>query len=118
MFVNIIKGVSISIVFTLISLFIFSCLLVYTNISESLMSPVVIVITGISILLGSSIGNRKVTKNGILNGALVGGLYMLIIYVFSSICNEINFALSLQSAIMIATGVIGGIIGGIIGVNM
>ena len=99
--INIIKGVSISIIFTLICLFIFSCLLVYTNISEALMGPVVIVITAISILLGSSIGNRKATKNGILNGALVGGLYMLIIYIFSSICNEISFTLNLQSIIMI-----------------
>ena len=99
--INILKGVSISIVFTLICLFIFSFLLVYTNISEALMGPVVIVITGISILLGSSIGNRKATKNGILNGALVGGLYMLVIYLFSSISNDINFTLNLQSIIMI-----------------
>ena len=99
--INIIKGISISIVFTLICLFIFSCLLVYTNISEALMGPVVIVITGISILVGSSIGNRKATKNGILNGALVGGLYMLILYIFSSISNEIAFTLNLESIIMI-----------------
>ena len=99
--INIIKGVSISIVFTLICLFIFSCLLVYTDISEAIMEPVVIVIAGISILVGSSIGNRKTKKNGILNGALVGGLYMLIIYIFSSISNDINFALNLQSIIMI-----------------
>ena len=99
--INIIKGVSISIIFTLICLFIFSCLLVYTNISEAIMEPVVIVITGISILVGSSIGNRKATKNGILNGALVGGIYMLMIYIFSSICNEINFALNLHSIFMI-----------------
>ena len=99
--INIIRGVSISIVFTLICLFIFSCLLVYTNISEALMGPVVIIITGISILVGSSIGNRKATKNGILNGALVGGLYMLILYIFSSISNDISFTLNLQSIIMI-----------------
>lgn len=99
--INIIKGVSISIVFTLICLFIFSCLLVYTNISEALMGPVVIVITGISILVGSSIGNRKATKNGILNGALVGGLYMFILYVFSSISKDINFVLNLKAIIMI-----------------
>lgn len=100
-FINIVKGVSISIIFTLICLFIFSCLLVYTNISEALMGPVVIIITAISILVGSSIGNRKATKNGILNGALVGEIYMLIIYIFSSISNDINFTLNLQSIIMI-----------------
>ncbi len=117
-FINIIKGVLISLVFTFISLFIFSCLLTYTNISENLMQPVVIVITGISILIGSSIGNRKTTKNGIINGAIVGIIYILAIYIISSIVNGGNFALNMQSCIMMGIGILGGIIGGIIGVNM
>ena len=105
---NIVKGVAISIGFTFIALFIFSCLLVYTNINENLMQPIVIVITAISILLGSSIGNKRANKNGILNGALVGFIYMLLIYLFSSF-NEINFSLNLQSAI-ISSGIVGGVI--------
>ena len=117
-YLNIFKGVLISFIFTIVCLLIFSCLLVYTDISENLMTPVVIVVTGISILIGSSMGNRKNTKNGILNGALVGGIYMLLIYLLSSICNEISFSLNMQSIIMICVGVIGGILGGIIGVNM
>ena len=107
---NIVKGVAISIGFTFIALFIFSFLLVYTNINENLMQPIVIVITAISILLGSSIGNKRANKNGILNGALVGFIYMLLIYLFSSSFNEINFALNLQSAIMISCGIVGGIV--------
>ena len=107
---NIIKGVAISLGFTFIALFVFSCLLVYTNINESLMQPIVIVITAISILLGSSIGNKRANKNGILNGALVGFIYMVLIYLFSSSFNEIDFSLNLQSAIMISSGIIGGAI--------
>ena len=53
MLLKIIKGVGISIVFTLICLTIFSALLTYTNLSESLIQPVVISVTGISILVGS-----------------------------------------------------------------
>ena len=117
-FLNILKGVCISIIFTLVCLFVFSCILVYSNLSESLIQPVIIVITGISILLGSSICNRKTTKNGFLNGAFVGGIYMLLIYLLSSISNDINFALNLQSIIMIITGMLAGVIGGIIGVNL
>ena len=114
---NIFKGVGISILITLICLFIFSCLLVYTNISESLMQPVVIVISAISILIGSIIINRKLKKNGVINGAIIGLLYMLLIYLFSSIWGDINFSVNLQSCIMIISGIIGGIIGGIVGVN-
>ena len=114
---NVFKGVLISIIFTVVALAIFSCLLAYTSISENLINPVIIVVTGISILAGSSIGNRKQTKNGILNGALVGGIYILLIYILSSILNSGNFALTLNSVIVIIVGSIGGIIGGIIGAN-
>ena len=115
-FINIIKGVIISIIFTLIFLFIFSIILTYTSISESFIAPVIIVITAISIFIGSSIGNIKMKKNGMLNGALVGGIYLLSIYLLSGLINQ-NFALTMQSIIIIISGMICGMFGGIIGVN-
>ena len=111
----IIRGVLISLIFTLIMLTIFSALLVYTNLSEQTIKPVIITITGISILLGSSIETRKIHKNGLLNGAIIGAIYMLSLYIISSCLNS-NFELSLISAIMIIIGIVGGAIGGIIGV--
>ncbi len=113
---NIFKGIGISMVFTVVCLLIFSFVLTFTNISESTITPVIIVVTAISILIGSSIGNTKIKKNGILNGALVGGGYILILYLISSTLN-VRFSLNIQSAIMIAVGVVFGILGGIIGVN-
>jgi len=115
-FINILKGVIISIIFTLVFLFIFSILLTYTSISESFIAPVIIVITAISIFLGSSIGNIKMKKNGLLNGALIGGIYLLSIYLLSGIINQ-NFALSTSSIIIIVAGMVCGMFGGIIGVN-
>ena len=115
-FINIIKGVIISIVFTLIFLFIFSIILTYTTISESFITPTIIVITAISIFIGSSIGNIKMKKNGLINGALIGGIYLLSIYLLSGIINQ-NFSLSTQSIIIIISGMICGMFGGIIGVN-
>ena len=113
---EIIKGTIISIICTLICLFIFSIILTYTNISESFITPVIIVITGISICIGSSIGNIKIKKNGMLNGALVGGIYISSIYLLSGIINQ-NFSLNMQSIIIIGVGMICGMLGGIIGVN-
>ncbi len=115
---NIVKGVIISIIFTFVSLLIFSALLTYTDLSESFMQPVVIVVTGISILIGSSIGNRKTRKNGVINGAIVGIIYILCIYIISSLINGGKFSLNIQSIIMMAVGVVSGIIGGIVGVNI
>lgn len=113
---NIAKGVGIALLATFILLIIFAAILTYTQISESIMNPVIIVITAISILIGSSIGNVKIKKNGLVNGALIGGIYIFIIYLISSILNW-KFGLEIQSIIMIAVGMIFGILGGIIGVN-
>ena len=66
---------------------------------------------------GSSIVNRKIRKNGILNGGAIGGIYLLIIYTISSILNW-KFNLNIQSIIMILVGTTFGILGGVIGVNI
>ena len=113
---NIFKGTGISLISTIVLLLIFSVILTYTNVPESTINPVIIVITAISILIGSSIGNIKIKKNGLINGAVIGGLYMFIIYLISSILNW-KFGLSMQSIIFIIIGIIFGIFGGIIGVN-
>ena len=115
--IRIIKGSITAIVITLILLFIFSIILTYTSIKESTMSPVVIVITAVSILIGSSISTLKIKKMGLVNGALVGLIYILTIYVISSITG-LGFALQLQTIIMMLAAIGAGMIGGIIGVNL
>lgn len=115
-FLYIIKGVIMSILFTLIFLFIFSVILTYTNVSESFIEPFIIVITAISIFIGSSIGNLKMRKNGLINGAIIGGIYLTSIYLISAIINQ-NFTFTMQSIIIIVAGMICGMFGGIIGVN-
>ena len=115
-FLNIIKGVIISIIFTLIFLFLFSVILTYTNVSEKFINPVIIVVTAISIFIGSSIGNLKMKKNGLLNGAFIGGIYLFTIYLLSGIINQ-DFSITVQSLIIIIAGMVCGMLGGIIGVN-
>lgn len=108
--ISIIKGTLISFGFTIITLAIFSTLLVYTELSEEIIKPVIITITGISILIGSSIGTKKLNKNGLVIGATIGILYILIIYMISSILNS-NFSLNMISLIMIGIGLIAGMLG-------
>lgn len=113
---NILTGVGISLISTLILLTIFSIILTYTNIQENVINPVIMIITAISILIGSSIVNIKIKKNGLINGALIGSIYIIVIYLISSTLNW-KFTLNTQSVIMIVISVIFGILGGIIGVN-
>ena len=58
----------------------------------------------------------NIKKNGILNGGIIGGTYILILYIISSLLNW-KFGLNMQSIIMIIVGIIFGVFGGIIGVN-
>ena len=116
-FFRILKGSIFAIIISLIFLCIYAILLTYTNVQENTMIPVVIIISGISILIGSSISSLKIKRKGMLNGAIVGLIYMLSIYVMSSIFLT-GFSLNINTIIMILVGVITGIIGGIIGVNL
>lgn len=116
-FLRIAKGVVISIFATLILLFIFSLILTFTSVSETTIKPIIIIISIISLLIGSSISTLKINKKGIVNGGIVGISYILIIYILSSIVSN-EFNLNLDSLIMIILSVIAGMTGGIIGVNI
>ena len=114
---KIIKGSIISIIITLIALTIYAAVLSYTTVSESTMVPVVIIITGISILIGSSISSISIKKKGIIHGGLVGLIYIIFLYILSSIVFA-GFSLNMNSIIMIIVSILTGMIGGIIGVNL
>lgn len=113
---RIIKGSVFSIVITLIGLLVYSIILSYTSISESTMPATIIIITAVSILIGSTISTSNIKKNGIVNGVLVGIIYIAIIYLISSIVTG-NFLLNTNSIIMVIASVLTGALGGIIGVN-
>lgn len=113
---NIMKGTGIALITTVLLLLIFSIILTYTNIDEKVINPVIMIVTAISILLGSSLGNIKIKKNGLINGGTIGAIYIVTIYLISSIINW-KFLLNIQSIFMIIIAIVFGILGGILGVN-
>ncbi len=110
------KGVIIAISASMILLLVFSAVLTYTKVSESVSNPVIIVITAISILIASQISTRKIRKNGIVNGGIIGGIYIITLYLISSIVTG-NFSLGINAIVMIIASIVAGMFGGIIGVN-
>ena len=109
-FIKIIKGAIISIILTLILLTIYAALLSFTSISEGTMVPVVLIVSAVSILIGSSMSSINIEKQGMLNGGLVGLIYVLFIYILSSIFLT-GFRLDLNSIIMIVISIVTGMIG-------
>ena len=114
--IKIIKGSGFSILITIILLLIYSCLLTYTNLHENTMPTVIIIISALSILVGSFFSSLHIKKNGIINGALVGLVYIVVIYLLSSMISG-NFGFTTLSLIITVSSIAAGAIGGIIGVN-
>ena len=115
-FVRILKGSVVSIIITLVILFVFALLLAYTNMSENMITPIVIIVSAISILIGSIISSRRIRKQGLINGGFVGLIYIITIYLLSSIIQK-DFGMNIYSIIMVIACVMAGCLGGIIGVN-
>ena len=113
---KIFKGVLISLVVSFVLLAIFAIVLTYTSVSENTIVPVIIVVTGISILVGTILESKKIVKNGIWLGGIIGLVYVLILYIISSLLND-DFSINTQSFILILVAIFSGMIGGIIGVN-
>ena len=75
------KGVGIALITTFIVLLVFSAILTYSNINEIIINPAIMIISGISTLLGSFLGNKHIRKNGMLNRRISWyNLYINFIY--------------------------------------
>lgn len=103
------KGIVISFALTLILLFVFAIVLTYTKLSESMIPTVIIIISIISILIGSSIATSKIKKKGIVYGGIIGLIYIGSIYIISSIVKT-GFNLNIYSIVMIILSILAGMI--------
>lgn len=115
--INMIKGVLISFIITLILFYILGIILSSTSLPEKIITPAIIIITGVSILIGASISMIKSNDKGLIKGGLIGLFYFTIIYLCSSIMLK-NFEVNVYSSIMLVACFICGSIGGVLGVNM
>lgn len=111
------KSLVLSIALTIVALMLLSAILNFTDTSEEIISTSIIVISSVCIMIGSFVVSKKLKERGIINGIILGILYMFILYIISSFANG-NFSLNMSSCIMICVGIISGIIGGILGVNL
>lgn len=114
---KIFKGSILAIIITLVLLLITAIVLTYSNIPEKIVPLTIIIIASISILIGSIISTNNIKKMGLLNGALVGAIYMVTIYLLSSILVT-GFSFNIKSILMLIFAIIAGMLGGIIGVNI
>ncbi len=113
---KLLKGVLLSLLLSLFLIFVLSILISNTQLSEKIIKPSIIGISSFSVMLGGFFVSKNKKEKGLLNGAILGGIYIMILYIISLFISE-SFAITMNSVIMMILGIIGGMLGGIIGVN-
>ncbi len=116
-FLLMVKGICISMILSLLMMLVLSMVLSFSNVKESVIMPTVIFISAFSILVSSFLVAKRIENKGMIYGSLLGLIYMLILYLLSSILN-FDFSLNTNAVVMITFGIVGGAIGGVLGVNL
>lgn len=106
----------ISILLTILLIFILSIIISTTDISENIIKPTIITISSISTMIGGFRVSKTRKQKGIINGSILGIIYIITLYILSSLIN-LEFTITISTMIMMLLGILGGAVGGIIGVN-
>ena len=112
----ILKGLLASYIVTIPAFMVFALILANVDFPQRLVTPVVVIITVVSVLTAGAVSTRGVRSKGWLNGSIVGLTYMIILYLFSSVVYG-NFAVDRNVLTMTVIGVLSGAIGGIMSIN-
>ena len=114
--ISLLKGLLASYIITIPAFMVFALILSNLDFPQKLLTPAVVVITVVSVLTAGAVSTKGVRSRGWLNGSIVGFIYMLILYLFSSILCK-NFTIDRYVITMTVIGVLAGAIGGIMSIN-
>ena len=117
MHIKFLKGLSFSILFTLVLFLLFAVILRFSNISDTIIPGIVLIVSIISILCGASICTKNAKSQGWLWGGSVGAAYALLLYSISSLMST-GFSPTYTTIYLISGYILIGAIGGIIGINI
>lgn len=111
------KGLLISCSITLLFTIIISLLLTYTNMMETSIPLWDTITLIVSIVSGAMYLTVKIGEKGWLNGAIIGLLYFLILFLLNCLLVESSGANSF-SYLKLVISIVIGMIGGMIGINL
>lgn len=117
MYTKLLKGIGFSYLFTFCSFLVFATVLHFTNVSDTIIPGIILLISILSILTGAAICTKNIEAQGWLWGSSVGLTYALILYIVSSLTLT-GFAIPLSGIYLILGYTAIGAIGGIIGINI
>ncbi len=113
---SLLKGLLASVIVTALAFILLALIMANTDFPQRLITPAVILTTIVSVLTAGSVSTRGIHNKGWLNGSVVGLIYMIILYLVSSLVYN-DFTIDKYVITMTAIGILAGAIGGIVGIN-
>ena len=110
------KGILIASILTFVIFALFSVILSYTPLSESAIPYIVFITQGIGSAIAGFIPAKKAGVKGLITGSISAFLYMLILWLISSLLSD-GFYVNSHVLTMFLVSLILGALGGITGVN-
>lgn len=114
---KILKSILISWLITVPCFAVLALILTFTDFPENFIAPAVTIVTILSIFVAAMFGTAGKKNNGWLHGVLVGFLYVVSLYIISSIVFG-NFAIDRYILTTLLIGVLTGALGGMTGINI
>lgn len=113
---SLLKGLLASVIVTVLAFILLALIMANTDFPQKLITPAVVLTTIVSVLTAGSVSTRGIHNKGWLNGSVVGLIYMIILYLVSSLVYN-DFTIDKYVITMTAIGILAGAIGGIVGIN-
>ncbi len=111
------KGIIIAYVFALIVFLTMALLITYTDISESIIPPLVSIVMMLSGIISGIYVGMKLKRKGWLHGTLAGLIYVILLIIIGWFFIE-DFSIHRYVIYKSILGILAGGIGGMIGVNL
>lgn len=115
--ISMVKAIAVSYLITIPLFAIFALLLLCSDFPEKFLPSAVITTTLISIVVAGWTSTSKIRSKGWLNGGIIGLVYMLVLYLVSSLVYG-DYSITPHVLVMLIIGVVMGSIGGILGINL
>ncbi len=113
---KIFTGTFLSILISLVLVCILAIVVYFSNISDRAVSGIIFAISCLSVFLGALILAKNIENRGLLNGAVLAGVYFAILLVISLLVNG-TVSVSVSNILRLLSILASGGLGGVLGIN-
>lgn len=116
-FNGVLKGTIFSVLLTVILCAILSLAMIFFTIENNILNVIYVVITCLGIIGGAIIASKMVGENGWMVGAMIGGVYYIVLFVLAYLLGG-DYSLGLYDLYRLVISLVIGVLSGMIGINL